>query len=130
MPTTALVRRTQSDRIDFAFQSIRDRGSTYKVAVPLPMPGKLLWSVAICDALTGEELRVDGDAAPTGTTFELKDESLTAPKSHLGPRVPNGPQGRWIKTIPERGWFAYCRLCVPGGPRSVASRSRLSLALR
>ena len=129
MLTTALVRRTESNRVDFAFQMFHDAGGTYKTTAALPTPTKLLWSVAICDALTGEDLRFVSEAA-AGAIFEMKDESVTScPKMHLGPIVPNGARSHWIKTVAGRGWFAYRQLSVPSGPRSISIRSRPSLAL-
>jgi hypothetical protein len=128
MPTTALVRRTESNRVDFAFKMFADAGGTYKTAAALPTPSKLLWSVAICDALTGEDLHIDPEAVG-GAIFEVKDESVTScPKVHLGPIVPNGARRHWVKTVAGRGWFAYGRLCLPNGPRSISIRSRPSLA--
>ncbi|HZI42446.1 MAG TPA: hypothetical protein VFD67_12100 [Gemmatimonadaceae bacterium] len=62
MPRTALVRRTQSDRIDYAFQTATQRSVTYKIAVPLPVPTTLLWTVTVCDAHTGKELYIERDA--------------------------------------------------------------------
>jgi len=53
------VRRTQSDRIDYAFQTATQRSVTYKIAVPLPVPTTLLWTVSICDARTGRELYIE-----------------------------------------------------------------------
>src|SRR5436190_19875344 len=126
MPTTALVRRTESNRVDFAFQMFNGDGGTYKMAAALPMPAKLLWSVAICDALTGEEVC----RAAASATFEVKDQSVTAcPTAHLGPIVPNGARRHWIKTLAARGWFAYRRVGVRSNPRSTGIRSRPLLAL-
>jgi hypothetical protein len=127
MPTTALVRRTESNRVDFAFQMFNGAGGTCKIAAALPMPAKLLWSVAICDALTGVEVW----RAAASATFEVKDQSVTSyPNVHLGPIVPNGARRHWIKTLAGRGWFAYRCVCVRSNPRSISIRSRPSLALR
>ena len=32
---------------------------------------------------------------------------------YFGPRAPKGQEGRWIKTIPGAGWFAYFRIYGP-----------------
>ena len=128
MPTTALVRRTESSRVHFAFQMFREGGATYRIAAALPMPDRLIWSVAICDALTGEEVCFDRAAA--SAVFEVKDGSVTScPKAHLGPIVPNGARHHWIKTLAGRGWFTYRRLGVSDSPRAISIRSRPSMAL-
>ena len=32
---------------------------------------------------------------------------------YFGPKAPVGQEGRWIQTIPGRGWFAYFRIYGP-----------------
>lgn len=32
---------------------------------------------------------------------------------YFGPKAPAGKSGRWIQTIPGRGWFAYFRIYGP-----------------
>ena len=34
----------------------------------------------------------------------------------FGPKAPEGAEGRWIKTIPGRGWFVYFRIYGPEQP--------------
>jgi hypothetical protein len=35
---------------------------------------------------------------------------------HFGPSAPAGAEGRWIKTIPGKGWFVYFRIYGPDTP--------------
>jgi hypothetical protein len=35
---------------------------------------------------------------------------------YFGPTAPEGAEGRWIKTIPGRGWFVYFRIYGPEQP--------------
>jgi hypothetical protein len=35
---------------------------------------------------------------------------------YFGPKALAGKQGRWIQTIPGKGWFAYFRVYGPEGP--------------
>ncbi|MFI1092274.1 DUF1214 domain-containing protein [Streptomyces sp. NPDC020917] len=35
----------------------------------------------------------------------------------FGPQEPDGAEGRWVQTVPGRGWFAYFRIY---GPRQAA----------
>lgn len=90
---------------------------TYKLTVPLPVPGNLFWSVTIYDAATRSEVQTPQDKAALRSLFELKD--TTGAKSidlYFGPKAPSGHEARWIQTIPGKGWFAYFRIYGPEGP--------------
>jgi hypothetical protein len=91
-----------------------DGGKTYKLVVPQPVPGKLFWSVTAYDAQTRSEVQTDQDKAALRSMFELKDVSTSEPTDlYFGPKAPAGKEGRWIKTVPGRGWFAYIRIYGP-----------------
>jgi hypothetical protein len=87
---------------------------SYKLTIPQPVPDKLFWSVTIYDAQTRSEVQTDQDKAALRSMFELKDVSKSAPTElYFGPNAPAGQEGRWIKTVPGRGWFAYIRIYGP-----------------
>jgi hypothetical protein len=89
-------------------------GKTYKLNVPLPVPAGLFWSVTIYDAATRSEVKTAEDKAALRSLFELKD--LGEAKSvdlYFGPKAPAGTEGRWIQTVPGKGWFAYFRIYGP-----------------
>jgi hypothetical protein len=91
-----------------------DGGRNYRLTIPLPVPGNLFWSVTVYDAVTRSQVRTDQDQAALRSLFELKD-AASSPSLNLyfGPSAPAGPEGRWIKTVPGRGWFAYIRIYGP-----------------
>jgi hypothetical protein len=92
-------------------------GKTYKLTVPQPVPAKLFWSVTIYDAETRAQIQTDQDKGALRSLFELKN--LGDAKSvdlYFGPNAPAGQEGRWIKTIPGKGWFTYFRVYGPEGP--------------
>jgi len=94
-----------------------DGSKTYKLSVPQPVPGKLFWSVTVYDVETRSEVQTDQDKAALRSLFELKDVSTTAPTDlYFGPKAPAGKEGRWIKTIPGKGWFVYFRIYGPEAP--------------
>jgi hypothetical protein len=35
---------------------------------------------------------------------------------YFGPKAPAGKEGDWIKTIPGKGWFTFCRIHGPQAP--------------
>src|SRR5262249_29730587 len=94
-----------------------DGGKTYKLTVPLPVPGNLFWSVTIYDAATRYEVQTPQDKAALRSLFELKDTGdAKSIDLYFGPKAPAGQEGRWIQTIPGKGWFAYFRIYGPQGP--------------
>lgn len=91
-----------------------DGGKNYKLTVPQPVPGKLFWSVTIYDSATRSQVQTDQDKAALRSLFELKDAPKDAPLDlYVGPTPPAGKEGRWIKTTPGKGWFAYIRIYGP-----------------
>ena len=94
--------------------SYLEGAKTYKLRVPLPVPGKLFWSVTVYDADTRSQIATDQGKAALRTLFELKDK-LTGKTLDLyfGPTAPTGQEDQWIKTIPGKGWFVYFRIYAP-----------------
>jgi hypothetical protein len=91
-----------------------DGGKTYRLTVPLPVPANLFWSVTVYDAATRSEIRTDQDKAALRSLFELKDTGGAASIDlYFGPKAPPGKEGRWIQTLPGKGWFAYFRIYGP-----------------
>jgi hypothetical protein len=94
--------------------SYLDGAKNYSLAIPQPVPDKLFWSVTVYDAQTRSEVQTDQDKAALRSMFELKDAAaIGATDLYFGPTVPTGHEGRWIKTVPGRGWFAYIRIYGP-----------------
>jgi hypothetical protein len=90
-----------------------DGGRIYKLSVPLPVPGKLFWSVTVYDADTRSQIQTDQRKAALRSLFELQDLSGTTVDLYFGPGAPKGEESRWIKTIPQKGWFTYFRIYGP-----------------
>lgn len=91
-----------------------DGGKTYKLTVPLPVPAGLFWSVTVYDAQTRSEIATPQDRAALRSLFELKETGeAKSIDLYFGPEAPAGQEGRWIRTIPGRGWFTYFRIYGP-----------------
>jgi hypothetical protein len=93
-----------------------DGGKHYRLTVPLPVPGKLFWSVTVYDTGSRSQIRTDQNRAALRSLFELKDVAGESASLSFGPTTPKGAAGRWIQTIPGKGWFAYFRIYGPGKP--------------
>jgi hypothetical protein len=90
-----------------------DGGKSYKLSVPLPVPGKLFWSVTVYDSDTRSQIQTQQKKAALRSLFELKDLQGSSVELHFGPRAPSGEEGHWIETIPGKGWFVYFRIYGP-----------------
>jgi hypothetical protein len=91
-----------------------DGGKTYKLTVPLPVPARLFWSLTVYDQETRSQVVTDQDKAALRSLFELKDlGDAEYVDVYIGPKAPAGQEGRWIKTVPGKGWFTYFRVYGP-----------------
>ncbi|WP_116808504.1 DUF1254 domain-containing protein [Steroidobacter cummioxidans] len=90
-----------------------DGGSAYKLTVPLPVPGKLFWSVTVYDTDTRSQIQTEQKRAALRSLFELKETTGKSVDLYFGPSTPRGQEQRWIKTLPGKGWFAYFRIYGP-----------------
>lgn len=90
-----------------------DGGQSYRLTVPLPVPAKLFWSVTVYDADTRSQIQTAQKKAALRSLFELKDASGKSAALYFGPTPPKGDEGRWIQTIPGKGWFVYFRIYGP-----------------
>jgi hypothetical protein len=94
-----------------------DGGRSYKLTVPQPVPAGLFWSVTVYDTATRSEIQTAQEKAALRSIFELKDAAdAKLVDLHFGPNAPPGQEGRWIRTIPGKGWFTYFRIYGPQGP--------------
>jgi len=91
-----------------------DGGRRYKLSLPLPVPGKLFWSVTVYDAQTRSQVQTNQDKAALRSLSELRElGSSGSAELYFGPTAPAGQEARWIKTTAGRGWFAYIRIYGP-----------------
>jgi hypothetical protein len=93
-----------------------DGGKNYSLAVPLPVPGKLFWSVTVYDTETRSQIQTAQKKAALRSLFELKDLSGDSVTLHFGPSAPKANEGRWLQTLPGKGWFVYFRIYGPEKP--------------
>lgn len=89
---------------------------TYKLSVPLPVPGKLFWSVTVYDIDTRSQILTKQKKAALRSLFELKDITGKSADLYFGPTAPKGKEKQWIQTIPGKGWFVYFRIYGPEAP--------------
>ncbi|MBN8470567.1 DUF1254 domain-containing protein [Corallococcus exiguus] len=119
----AMIRRTPGAG-SLYWLALRDRngayldgGKTYKLTVPQPVPARLFWSATVYDNATRSQIQTDQDKAALRSLVELKDAAKDQPVDlYFGPQAPAGQEGRWIQTLPGKGWFLYFRIYGPDAP--------------
>jgi hypothetical protein len=90
----------------------------YTVSLPPDIPEARFWSLTLYDNQTRSMLqtpqrfpRAGSQSFPTPAAESNEDGSTTV---HLASTKPDGvPEGNWIQTDPERGFFAILRLYSP-----------------
>jgi hypothetical protein len=95
-----------------------DGAKSYTVTLPPDIPQARFWSLTLYDNQTRSMLvtpqrfpRAGSQAYPTPAAVANPDGSTTI---HFGPEQPDGvPDGNWIQTMPDKGFFAILRLYSP-----------------
>ena len=98
-----------------------DGGKRYLVKLPPDIPAARFWSLTAYDNQTRSMLqtpqrfpRAGSQAYPTPAATADDDGSTTVV---FGPERPaDSPEGNWIQTDPDKGWFAILRLYSPLQP--------------
>ena len=93
-----------------------DGGRSYQLAVPQPVPAKLFWSVTVYDA--GTRSQNPNRSGPGGATVNVRARRRRPQRARRATvrRSPPDQSGRWIKTVPGKGWFVYFRIYGPDQP--------------
>jgi hypothetical protein len=92
-----------------------DGACTYRLTVPLPVPASLFWSVTCYDSETRSEVvAAQGRAALRSLFEDITPDGADSVDLYFGPVEPEQAQGRWLQTVPGRGWFSYFRIYGPG----------------
>jgi hypothetical protein len=91
-----------------------DGSRNYTLRVPLPEPAKLFWSITVYDAQTRTQVQADQGRAVLSSLFDFQDHAgADSVDLFFGPARPTEHGDRWIRTIPDRGWFVYFRIYGP-----------------
>lgn len=96
-----------------AQRQMLDGGKRYRLRVPLPVPGKLFWSVTVYDTLTRSQIRTPQNKAALRSLFELSKVSGDSVELRFGPDADDDGDTPGIQTIPGRYWFTYFRIYGP-----------------
>lgn len=91
-----------------------DGGKNYSVTLPGPVPAKAFWSFTAYDGQTRSLLETDQRTAGLDSLSKNvkanQDGSFTI---YFGPQVPQGHEGNWVQTAPNKSYFVFLRLYGP-----------------
>lgn len=89
---------------------------SYRLDLPAEIPAELFWSVTLYEAENASGLD-NGQAFPSlGKLNEPAQNDDGSTTVYIGPQAPEGQEGNWLATAPERGFFAILRLYAPSPP--------------
>jgi hypothetical protein len=87
-------------------------GNSYKLSLPKDIPAALFWSLTLYDPITGSGLD-NGQPFPSLNAMDKPVKNTDGSTDiFVGPTSP-GSGKNWMKTIPDRGFFAILRLYGP-----------------
>lgn len=88
--------------------------NTYRVELPAPVPAKDFWSFTVYSTQHRSMLETDQRLAGLDSTLDTvaahNDGSYTV---WFGPEAPEGHEGNWVQTVPNKGFGVILRLYGP-----------------
>ncbi len=94
-----------------------DGGNNYQVTLPGPIPINNFWSFIVNDAQTRGILETDQKSGGIdGTAKELVKNDDGGATIYFGPTAPEGREGNWVQTMPNKGYSVLLRLYGPLQP--------------
>jgi hypothetical protein len=97
--------------------NILEGGKNYKLHLPSNIPPNIIWSVIVYDNQTGLMINTDQlwpSVFRSDKGLEInQDGSVDA---WFGPKVMEGKEGNWIKTIPAKAFYMILRFYNPLEP--------------
>ena len=91
-----------------------DGGRDYTLTLPAGIPAKNFWAIDIYDTQTRSLLQTDNPYPSIHSQSEgVQPEANGDIILSFGPTSPDGREGNWIQTRPEKGWFPILRIYGP-----------------
>jgi len=86
---------------------------SYSINLPPKIPAAIFWSLTLYDAANGSGLD-NGQPFPSlGSRNKPEQEPDGSTVLYLGPTLPTGKTGNWLRTVPGKDYFVILRLYGP-----------------
>ena len=93
------------------------RRAALPAPVPLPVPGKLFWSVTVYDADTRSQIQTDAGQGGAALAVRAEGRRRGQPSSCTSDRrALDGREADGSRPLPGKGWFVYFRIYGPEEP--------------
>lgn len=91
-----------------------DGAKTYKLTMPPNVPAKDFWALTMYDTQTRSQLQTDQQFPTLGSqTDGIKINADGSYDIYFAPTPPDGKEGNWLQTVPEKSWWLALRIYGP-----------------
>ncbi len=91
-----------------------DGSKTYSVTLPAPIPVKNFWSFMVYSSQHRSILETDQKSGGLDSNGpEIKPDEDGSYTVWFGPQAPEGKEGNWVQTLPDKGYCVILRLYGP-----------------
>lgn len=94
-----------------------DGSKTYKLTLPPDVPVNDFWAVTLYDTQTRSQLQTSQKFPTIGSqTSGMEKNTDGSFDVFFGPTAPEGKEGNWLQTVPNKSWFTILRMYGPLEP--------------
>jgi len=94
-----------------------DGSRTYKLHLPPDVPVNNFWAVTLYDTQTRTQLQTDQLFPTVGSqTKGMQKNADGSYDVYFAPEAPEGKEGNWLQTLPNKSWFIILRMYGPLEP--------------
>jgi hypothetical protein len=118
-PSMALTKAGPGSDYAMAYVDAKDRpfdgSKTYKLHLPPNVPANEFWAVTMYDTQTRSQLQTSQKFPTVGSQDKTIEKNADGSYDlYFAPKAPQGKEGNWLQTVPDKSWFAIFRLYGPG----------------
>jgi len=94
-----------------------DGAKTYKLHLPPDVPVNNFWAVTLYDTQTRTQLQTSQLFPTVGSLTKGMEKNADGSWDvYFAPKAPEGKEGNWLQTVPEKSWFVILRMYGPLEP--------------